>query len=295
MLWIREATHGGFGQQAMTTWTQLHPMAADDLVDARLQLHWAAQIVASVGRTLLEPRPDDSHPNLTWMEESWLAGNPVDGEREVRAALDTAALSLNLLEDADTLLAGVDLDGRTLEHGYQWLERTLSGALGRGVRLDRTRYEIPPHPVGKGAPFSRSHPGALAALRDWYANANAVLAGATEDDAAASTIRAWPHHFDIGALIRLAPGADPETSRSIGIGMTPGDDSYPAPYYYVNPYPHPDPLPEWRGPGHWHTEGWVGLVLTMSDIVEAGDAAAQHDITKVFLRDAIGTLRQTGA
>ncbi len=34
--------------------------------DTRLQLHWAAQIAAAVGRTLLSPQQDDSHTTLTW-------------------------------------------------------------------------------------------------------------------------------------------------------------------------------------------------------------------------------------
>ena len=34
--------------------------------DTRLQLHWAAQIAARVGRTLQPPQPDDSHTAFTW-------------------------------------------------------------------------------------------------------------------------------------------------------------------------------------------------------------------------------------
>ena len=38
------------------------------LTDARLQLHWAAQLAATVGRTLAEPRADDSHTSFRWTE-----------------------------------------------------------------------------------------------------------------------------------------------------------------------------------------------------------------------------------
>jgi len=37
--------------------------------DARLQLHWAAQIPAGVGRTLVAQRADDSNTAFAWADE----------------------------------------------------------------------------------------------------------------------------------------------------------------------------------------------------------------------------------
>lgn len=276
----------------MKNWTPLAPVPADDLTDARLQLHWAAQVVAAVGRTLLAPRPDDSHPNLGWWGDAWLVGHPVEDGPAIRAALDTEAVALLLLDDSGTILSRLDLDGQTLEQAYRWLEGALTEQLSRPVDLVRERYEIPAHPVGEGAVFLGANRGAFGALRRWFRNADGVLREVTDHDDGASEVRIWPHHFDAGALILLAPGGDPETSPSIGIGMVPGDDYYPGPYFYVNPYPRPDVLPDWPGPGHWHTANWAGLVLTMTDILGAGDASKQHTYTAAFLLDAIRVLRR---
>ena len=62
------------------SWQTLGAVAPDGLVDARLQLHHAAQGVASAGVTFLEPEPDDSHPNLGWVDScSALVGRSLPG------------------------------------------------------------------------------------------------------------------------------------------------------------------------------------------------------------------------
>ena len=48
------------------TWNSLGHVPVSNLTDARLQLHWAAQIVASFGNALIERRADDSQSNLGW-------------------------------------------------------------------------------------------------------------------------------------------------------------------------------------------------------------------------------------
>ena len=53
-------------------WRPVGTISPDALVDARLQLHHAAQLVAAVGATLLPPRPDDGHPNLGWIGDDTL-------------------------------------------------------------------------------------------------------------------------------------------------------------------------------------------------------------------------------
>lgn len=272
----------------MTDWAPLSAVPTESMVDARLQLHWAAQIVAAVGRTLLEPRPDDSHPNMTWVGGDRLAGNPV-GDRAIRAALEPASLTLHVLDPAGSR-EHVSLEGRTLEDGYHWMEESVGRALGESVVLSRERYTIPTHRVGEGAEFTLTNRTAFQALRNWFHNGDRVLQMVTEGDEGASAVRTWPHHFDSGALIALERAGDPETSPSIGIGMTPGDATYPDPYFYINPYPSPSHRPEWAGPGHWETEAWVGLVLTAPDILSP-DASAEHAVTMQFLRNGIETLR----
>ena len=82
---------------------------------------------------------------------------------------------------------------------------------------------------------------------------------------AAPTVRCWPHHFDLATLFALEAG-DPETARSVGVGLSPGDGSYAEPYFYCTPWPAPENLPEPPGPLHWHTQGFTSLVCPASRV-----------------------------
>jgi hypothetical protein len=103
----------------------------------------------------------------------------------------------------------------------------------------------------------------------------------------ASSVRCWPHHFDIAILLTVAPG------KTVGLGLSPGDSSYAEPYWYVTPYPYPKnpelpPLPEG---GRWHTEGFFAAVLRGSDLL-AGDPGTQRQRSESFLRAALQVCRR---
>jgi hypothetical protein len=97
--------------------------------------------------------------------------------------------------------------------------------------------------------------GAAAALEDARARLAELRPGTTP-------VRCWPHHFDIAMLLSLAAGHS-ETAPAIGIGLSPGDDHYGQPYFYVSPWPAPpvDSLPSLPTPGHWHTQGFIGAIV----------------------------------
>jgi hypothetical protein len=245
------------------------PLAAD-LAEARLVTHWAAQLVAAPGTTLAERRPDDSHGSLECMD-GVLTGVPIAGGR--RAALRPATLTLEVLGGGEVL----PLPGQTLASALQWLSQAL------GAPLDCPDHELPAHPVGQGAPFPPVTP-ALAQLAAWFASAHRVLDAVAAAEPGATPVRCWPHHFDVATLIRL----DPAGTRTVGVGLSPGDGSYPEPYWYVTPWPYlrPDQLPALPA-GRWHTEGWVGAVLGASALAPE-TAGAQ---VAGFLRAAIPAAR----
>jgi len=223
------------------------------LTDARLQLHWAAQLAATVGRTLAAPRADDSHASFRWR------GGALVQEDRFRSGLRLHDLTLLLGDSAFAL------DGRTLDDGFAWLA---SHAPGVRKHFDDP---MPHHAVADGAPFSLRDAEAFAELERCYAEA-ARLLPAIHDD-----VRCWPHHFDIATLLELGGG------KSIGAGFSPGDDSCDEPYWYVNHHPSTSrrDLPPLAGGGTWHTEGWAGAILPLS---RGGDAAA-------FLESAVAASR----
>lgn len=88
----------------------------------------------------------------------------------------------------------------------------------------------PPTPVPAETPLPID-PGAAGWLGSWLSLGHQVLSQLVADpvstDAGAPTL--WPEHFDVG--IELLDG-----DRRASYGVSPGDDTIPAPYAYVVPW-----------------------------------------------------------
>jgi hypothetical protein len=271
----------------MSDWQALGKRDPLALENARLQIHWAAQTIAAAGMTFVEHAADDSHTNMEWLgSRRLLAGQVVvAGEPSFRVAINPSDLTLVLLELDDDEIGQLSLNGHTLEQCYDWLSSTILPLIEKDdAELDRPTFELPQHPVATGERFSIDDSESFVEVGRWFANADLVLRAAQEETPAASPVRCWPHHFDIATLIEV----DPDAKKTIGVGMTPGDGNYAEPYWYVTPWPYPtaDNLPSLET-GTWHTEGWIGAVLTGSAVVAAGDARAQHDLSTSFVNSAI--------
>lgn len=283
------------------TWKPLGAVAPTELTEARLQLHHAAQVVASAGVTSLEPQPDDSHPNLGWVESlGALVGRSLPGAG-VRVGLRVADLSLVLVEGGGSgrVAADLSLDRATLEDGYEWLLKvtTQAGVELPSTGLRRAAYEIPPHPTGAGVRFSAASREVFAELARWFANGHEAMTQLALRTPGASDVRCWPHHFDLGFLAVLETTADGSLAKSIGAGLSPGDDAYAEPYWYVSPWPYPEPaaLPALGAGGRWHTEGHTSAILDGSALL--GDAvppdpAGQEGRLHAFLDGAFEASRR---
>ncbi|HKR65410.1 MAG TPA: hypothetical protein VJZ00_16880 [Thermoanaerobaculia bacterium] len=234
------------------------------LWDTRLQLHWAAQAAAGVGRTLLAPQGDFSHESFSWSGDDgalFVASTPRAGIR---------------LRDM-TLLAGDEtfpMNGHTLADGFAFFERVFASA-----PLKHPPEGMPEHPVARGGVFD-ANPQDLAELDRYYSVAAEMLEEVRARETGAGRVRCWPHHFDIATLITISGHG--EEAHTIGVGMAPGDEGNREPYYYVTPWPYPkDPPQPPLASGAWHTEGWFGAVLP----------ARETDAIRSFLAEAIGHAR----
>jgi hypothetical protein len=206
------------------------------LADARIQLHWAVQVVSSLADRRLPPAADDSHTSMEWRA----------GALHGQAGLALRVAELALERGAEVY----PLRGRTLREAFSWAEA--------GAPRD---YDMPAHALQDGAAFD-ADAGALAELALWYGAADTWLRELAAGQAAALPVRCWPHHFDL-ASISYPDGTPGRDARQIGFGLSPGDGYHEAPYWYLTPYPVAAGarFAELDGGGVWQPSGFTGAVL----------------------------------
>ncbi len=263
-------------------WHKLTRPRASELEDTRKQLHWAAQLVSAVGATLISSRSDYSHTNLEWSTaHRGLLSQPSPGKPSLRALLSFPRVTIELIRDHggsnEKSVLVMPLANRRFADALAELSRAVGKELGREVELARPKHQLPPHrvdPDGDAAEFGGWEKHAIAELVSWFANGDRALRELREQDPRATEVRCWPHHFDIATSIVLEREHpdDPESdvTRSMGVGMTPGDGSYADAYWYVTPWPYPASprLPALAGGGIWHQDGGIGAVLTSTALRE---------------------------
>jgi hypothetical protein len=278
----------------LASWESLGNLPPRELAQARVLLHHAAQLVAAVGRSLVPRQPDDGHTSFAW-DAGAFVGQEVPGSPPWRAALRPSDLSLAVAAhgaEAEHLA----LAGRTRDEAVAWLA---AAARARGTPADglmlAAPYALPEHPVASGAAFPSGEVGSLAELGRWFADGDALLRAVASAWPGAAPVRVWPHHFDIGSVLPLG-GESGEQAPSIGVGLSPGDEGIAEPYLYVTLWPAlpAEALPALPA-GRWHREGWLGALLSGSEIVAAGDGAAQAALAHAFTSGAIDVLRSAHA
>ncbi len=248
------------------------------LVEARLELHWAAQIVGAAAGSRISAKDDFSHTNLGWHEElGGLVTHLIDGRLAV--GLRFADITLVIVDGGGAVVAEKPLAGVTLEAGMAWLTAELDTRVGDVVPLVRLAHDMPEHAVGSGGVFGEAT-DAHVVLGRWFALAHAQVTGvAKRHGDAATAARCWPHHFDLATLVTVEAHADPEEAKTVGVGMSPGDGGYREPYFYVTPWPRPEgELPNLEV-GNWHTEGWTGAVLTGTAAIAGTGAGKTEDVS----------------
>lgn len=284
---------------ALRSWRAVPHRKPGELTDARLQAHWAAQLVELVGKALVPEQDDWSHVAMTWLDplEVFAGGFTRQG---LRVALRVRDLCLAVLDADDRVEWSFCLDGQTLADATGWLREVLAEE-GEILDLGSFRDDRPGHPVREGAPFRLDERAHFEELSRWFGNCARIFQVLCGNTHGASALRGWPHHFDIATLITLDPDQpDEEKARSINVGLSPGDESYDEPYLYVTPWPEPanvesEPL---AGNGHWHTEGFVAAVLPAHRLPDTNSGAdpdhrAQEQAEQIFafLRSAMAAAR----
>lgn len=247
---------------------------------ARALVHRAVQFPTLAARANLDPVADDSHSNLGWdNDRQAFVSQPLRGRSGACAVIVSLSPLSLIIEDGDGGLDQFSLHGSSTHDTHAWFEGALSRSGLTSASTVVLPYELPTDVAAVDRFNTDGLTEQLNALAGWYSLANASLTkfvGELGDlEPGPSPIRCWPHHFDIATYVGLEEG-DFETARGVGVGMSPGDDAYGQPYFYINPWPHLDPtsLPDLPPPGHWHTSGFVGAIATGKEVLTLPDINA---------------------
>lgn len=273
-----------------TSWTMLRNPEPTTLAAARTLAHRAAQWPSMAARANLPPAADDSHSALAWdAARAALVSAPL--RIGVRVGLRVGIHQLIFVKGRK--VESFALAGTSDQQAGRWLDAKLA-AEGLKPASDVTLpYELPSTLFGR--PMEEAPQ--LAAVAAWFAAGAEVLEEFRKKRAKLKPgpVRCWPHHFDIAILVALEAG-DPEHARSIGVGLSPGDDYYAQPYVYVSPYPRPDMenLPALPAGGRWHAKDFFGAVATATDLfvlpdprkalVEVIDSAFEECLRRLHAR-----------
>ncbi len=276
---------------ARSDWRMVRDIGKPRLSEARLQAHHAAQWLARAARAYIPPQPDDGHTSLLW--DRAIEGFKTQPLKNgMQLCLQISHLTLALSDGHGPAgVPSIFLSGRTDPEVRQWLGDQLGKVGIDAGDLDTpSPYRIPDHAVAKGAPYDAVASAiALAELAAWFSNSelllNNIQGQLTERKLAASSVCCWPHHFDLATLTTLPRHTAGETGY-VGIGLSPGDEYYDEPYFYVSVFPKPDPatLPTLPMFGHWHTHEFMAAIVPAHKIVAARD---QETETADFLRCAV--------
>jgi hypothetical protein len=246
------------------------------LVEARNLAHHAAQWPARAARANLRAVPDESHSAFNWdASHAALISQflPAKGGG-VRVGIRIARLEL-IVTSGSNVLDAFQLDGRTDAAAATWIDSKLNALGLKPAGSVKLPYAFPDHPAGN-RPLALGMMGReLGELSRWFGGPAEVLeefagrlAGLRPGP---GPLLCWPHHFDMATLVRFDAGAG-ESARSVGVGVSPGDEFYAQPYAYVSPWPRIEgSLPALAPPGHWHTEGFFGAVATGEEILAMKD------------------------
>lgn len=277
----------------VTGWKPLAYSDFEAIKHARQQLHQAVQQVSAVGRKYLPFSADDKAANLVWVPQyQRMAGNWVEGKLAFRASLDIPGFAVLLVDDEMNTLGYFELKGKTQAQSMVWLEEQLVklGMKTADFTLSLP-YELPLYPAAHGKAFEYRHPAAFEELANYFHNTDHILRPLKREFPLSTDVRCWPHHFDIATDIILNDTGDPETSNSISAGMSPGDEFYDTPYFYLSPWPYPSrsdlqPLEA----GIWHERDWLGAVLKAEDVLKVADPLDQQKLVFTFFKEGLDQL-----
>ncbi len=277
----------------MKKWKLIFRPFDDNIREALLQQHHAAQYIAMAGRYLVPQQPDDSNTNMEFLTDTGLlAGHEL--VKGIRLALHLTEMKLCILTSSGCTRE-ISLAGKTKQEVYKEVKSMLAGTGVDTARMEYgLHYELPEHPLDKGTLFTHEDKQFFRENMLYRHNAQVILEEIIQVYDGAEPVRIWPHHFDTGTLIPLVHNKQGELTRSLGLGWAIPDTMVSEPYFYLSFWAKDAevnlqhlPSPE---QGKWMAPTWNGAVLPLAVILKSLEAEEQYNTVKEFYSTGIASL-----
>lgn len=270
-------------------WLDFAPVDYQKLRQTREYYHHAVQYVSLVGRRFI-PEGTQNRSSLIWVPGLFrLAGKWTEGEVNFRSSIGFQSFTLYLVDEKVITIASLDLNGKRHIQGMVWLEEQLAKLKLKATKLQmKLPYKLPDYPTINGARFDVP-PDMGLELGKYFHNSYVSLRDIRREMKTEEPILVWPKDFDQVLTIVVKDSGDPDTTSRIALGMSPGDQYFDRPYFYVNtwPYADVDHCPKLSNGAKWFSDEWTGAVLIADLLLEAGD---QKAILDQFYREAFQEL-----
>ena len=223
--------------------------------------HIAAQYLATVAISFLEPKDDDSHTNLGWKDGALHTHSL--SENNCIISLDYRTFSLIWTNDLG-YKDSYSLEGKSHSEIVHWIRKTSLKAKHRKVYEYALHYELPYDEITNDFVFLKPSNE----VTEQFILQRNLVQQALEKTLKANNqntpIRIWPHHFDSGSFFITSD------KIGIGLGMAIPDGMINDFYFYVSGYKGHDGIELDQSleikKGKYYHEGWKGIALAVSGI-----------------------------
>lgn len=240
-------------------------------------LHWYTKAVGVIPRAYAEPRPNWWHLSLKVQPGGLVTDSmtlPGGGTFYLRMNLldhDVAIITSRGETHHFSMTQGLS----STEFGDQLISALAE--LGLGGDYARKKYVNNEHRQ-YDAEMAEKYFALLVNLDRIFNMHRASLTGEK------GPVQLWPHGFDLAfewfGTRRVEYEKHGETQQlpaQLSLGFSPGEPSYPQPYFYSNPWPFEEATLVGRSlpyGSRWFTESWKGSILPYEELV--GDERAEE-------------------
>jgi hypothetical protein len=279
-------------EELLRNWKPIKKTDYELLFEDANTLHHAAQFLTFAAQSYLPAKADDSHTACYWITGTHMVkGREIPTASEaIRIGLRYPGVELVILDSTSDVIAGKSFLGNTKEEMLNWFKSKL-----KEYGLNTTQfnsvlsYKLPPNKTDNGAPFEIEKPENLEELSNYRSNGHMLLTHFAERFSTSDEVLVWPHHFDEGVHVPMVFKGN-EVTHSLSFGLAVPDTYYNSPYFFVTAWRKNgleyEALPNLKGPGKWHSEGWTGQVLEGRELTGLR-SEAQAETAIHFLEEAI--------